>query len=157
VTRPNRIVVPVRIAGALLVAAQIAAFAVASRGERRLLASRRSIQAISPGQVRGVGVIRSRIPVVEPLLYVTNKRGSWLPRLWERALCPQPVAILTAGPKLADRVADLRQSLGIRWALAAGSPPPDPGFAWHVRLPPLPGPPQEFWFGELESHGRPRR
>jgi hypothetical protein len=138
-----------RLAGLALVAAQLAAFVPALYGERELFLRRHGARSITAEQARDIRVIRSWIPDAEPLLYVSNSENRWLPRLWERALSPQRVAIVVSTDDAVKRVAFLRKRLRIRWALSAGSPPPDPGFVWHVRLSPIPGFPQEYWFGKL--------
>jgi len=137
------------LAVAAAIVLQLAAVAPTVMQEIRLRL-RSPVAWIIPAEMqRDVREIRNRIPDVEPILYVGDPRNRWLPRLWERALSPQPVVIVESDPRLPGRVARFRKRLAVRWALSAGSPPVDPGFAWQVRFAPIPGFAPEYRFGRL--------
>jgi hypothetical protein len=65
-------------------------------------------------------------------------------------LSPQRVAIVFASDFPAAAVS-LRRRMHIHWAISAGNPPEDPGFAWYRGLAPIPGSPTQYWFGKLSD------
>lgn len=134
----------------VLVAAQIAAAATGIRKSASAAIRKHPSPVIPAAQSRDIRFIRGWIPDDEPLLYLSEGSDRWTPRTWERALSPEPVAfVLTRDfPRAA---AELRRRMRIRWAISAGTPPADPGFAWHWRLAPLPGAPTQYWFGRLSD------
>jgi hypothetical protein len=137
-------------AAALLVAAQIAAAVIGIRAAASLTFRSRAIPVIPAAQRRDIRFIHRWIPDDEPLLFLSDGSDPWTPRTWERALSPEPVAfLLTTEPPRATTV--LRRRFHIRWAISAGTPPPDPGFAWHRRLAPIPGSSTQYWFGRLSD------
>lgn len=108
-----------------------------------------------------VASLRGRIPPGESLFYVGNRQppDPWFSRLWQRAFYPTRVVIFDAekNPDVSDlppqpRPAELerlRKSYAIRYAISAGNPPLDPGFASREELAPIPYYPYAIWFGEL--------
>jgi hypothetical protein len=134
----------------VLVAAQIVAAAVGIRKTAPAAFQKHPSPVISAAQRRDIRFIRGWIPDDEPLLFVSDDSDRWAPRLWERALSPEPVVFVL--PRDFPRgAAKLRRRFRIRWAISAGTPPPDPGFAWYWRLAPLPGAPAQYWFGRLSD------
>jgi hypothetical protein len=139
-----------RAAATLVVAAQIAAAAIGIRESAPAAFENRPFPVIPAAQNRDIRFIRGWIPDDEPLLYLTDGSDSWTPRTWERALSPEPVAFVITRD-FSRTAALLRRRFGIRWAISAGTPPADPGFAWHWPLAPLPGGPAQYWFGRLSD------
>ncbi len=140
----------VRPAAAALVAAQIIAAAIGIR-DSGFAAFRKGPHPVIPAALgRDIRFIRGRIPDAEPLLYLCEDSDRWAPRLWERALSPQRVAIVFASDFPAAAIS-LRRRMHIHWAISAGIPPRDPGFAWCRRLAPIPGSSTQYWFGRLSD------
>ena len=83
------------------------------------------------GQVRAV---ESRVPPGAVLLYVAPPSNRWPFLLWRRALYPRNEIVLLESPVQPPDLARLRSKYGIRYAIAAGDPPPDPGYLWSVPL-----------------------
>jgi hypothetical protein len=134
---------------AVLVSAQIAAAAIGIRDSAPAAFQKHPASVIPAAQRRDIRFIRGWIPDDEPLLFLSDGSDRWAPRLWERALSPEPVAFVWTSDF--RREADVLRRFHIRWAISAGTPPADPGFAWHWRLAPLPGSPAQYWFGRLSD------
>lgn len=134
----------------VLVAAQIAATAIAIRDSAPAAYWRHPSPVIPAEQRRDIRFIRGRIPDDEPLLFVSDGSSRWIPRTWERALSPEPVAFVLE-KDLGRTEVILRRRFGIRWAISAGNPPADPGFSGHWQLEPLPGSAAQYWFGRLSD------
>ena len=75
----------------------------------------------------------------EALLVTYPGTHPWYPRVWQRVLYPRTVVLLSREQTSAAKVARMRARYGIRFAVAMGSPPPDPGFARVRDLGPLLG------------------
>jgi hypothetical protein len=101
----------------------------------------------SPPFRRQLEIVTGVVPPGVALLHIFHE--FYLPRCWQRALYPrnplEPVQPPDFGPKSLRRI---RERIGARYAISAGSPPMDPGFRWHRVLDPIPGT-GETWFGEL--------
>jgi hypothetical protein len=82
------------------------------------------------GQVRAV---ESCVPPGAVLLFVEPPSDRWSFLLWRRALYPRNEVVLLETVAPSD-LARLRSKYGIRYAIAAGDPPPDPGYLWSIPL-----------------------
>jgi hypothetical protein len=90
------------------------------------------------------------MPPGAAIFYVMPELEAWKSRMWKRALYPRPVFYVFNARELHGAEYDrVRQKYRIRFALSAGRPPLDPGYAWRTELPKLPGETDETWFGEL--------
>jgi len=85
----------------------------------------------------------------EALLVTYPASHPWYPRVWQRVLYPRTVVLLSRDQTTAANVARLRARYGIRFAVAMGSPPPDPGFARVRDLGPLLSANDRVLFGPL--------
>ncbi|HET7451184.1 MAG TPA: hypothetical protein VFL12_00450 [Thermoanaerobaculia bacterium] len=134
---------------ALLILAQLAASAISIGRAAPAIFQGPPARTVTAKQQRAVRRIRGWIPETEPLLYLSDTNDAWLPRVWERALGPEPVAIVMSARAHPGEVARLRKRFRIRWALSTGAPPLDPGFAWRVPISMDRRTGREYWFGEL--------
>ena len=135
---------------ALLAAAQIVAAAIGIRRSEPAAFQKHPSRVVPAAQRRDIRYIRAWIPDDEPLLFLSDDSDRWAPRLWERALSPEPVAFVFTRDFPRAAVV-LRRRLRIHWAISSGTPPRDPGFAWYRPLAPLPGSPAQYWFGRLSD------
>jgi hypothetical protein len=104
---------------------------------------------VVPRSIRaGIAVLRRHARSGEAILYVTDVPEAWYSRVWHRALYPAPVLLATGSELGGPRIAVLRKSFAVRWAISSGRPARDPGFLWSI---PLPDDPEgrEVLFGEL--------
>ena len=118
-------------------------------------------RAIPPEIEARAGALRGRVPPGESVLYVGSAKppDNWFSRLWQRAFYPtrlvifenekSAVALDLPSPPRPPSLEELRESYGIRYAISAGNPPADPGFASREEIPRIPGYPYTIWFGEL--------
>ena len=93
--------------------------------------------------------VEARLPPGAALIYAPASPEYWHSRLWQRVLYPRNDVILVQPPVPPGRLAELRAKYGVRFALAAGDPPADPGFLWKVDIGRAPGT-GDAWFGELK-------
>ncbi|HKF45277.1 MAG TPA: hypothetical protein VKG01_19450 [Thermoanaerobaculia bacterium] len=144
----------------------LAALGVGARGfasDARLAFGSAPSHAIPPEIQSRAAALRARIPPRESVLYVGNANppDAWFSRLWQRAFYPTRLVIFERekSPVVLDlpadlprppKLEDLRKAYGIRYAISAGNPPLDPGFASREEIPPVPGYPYAIWFGELK-------
>ena len=85
----------------------------------------------------------------EALLVTYPGPNPWYARMWQRVLYPRTVVLLSRNQTSAANIARLRARYGIRFAVAMGSPPPDPGFVRVRDLGPLLGADDRVLFGTL--------
>jgi hypothetical protein len=108
--------------------------------------------AFPPGMSRSCEKIRAAAPEGAPIFYVHADSDKWLSGLWQRALYPQHVYVVVSADGSLDPAArEVRSRFAVGYALAAGNPPPDPGFEWKLSLPALPGYPPVYEFGKLRA------
>lgn len=143
---------PVFVAAAgVLLATSLATGVPAIVKEIRIVFRNAPLRMISPELGSVVRSINERMPPQVPLLYFDSKGEYWNSRLWQKAFSPRRVFLLyhdAWGPTWPSADA-LDRTFSTRWALSAGNPPEDPGFAWHTVLPRIPGSQLETWFGVL--------
>ncbi len=93
--------------------------------------------------------VRASLPPDAALLLVATTDDAWHARLWQRAPYPDHTVIVRYEPLRPQELRRFRDQYAIRYALALGVPPPDPGFRSHEDLGTLAGLPSRVWFGEL--------
>ena len=104
----------------------------------------------TPGDRRQIEAVRASVPPGTSLLLVANSDDAWHARLWQRGLYPERALIVRYVPLDSSELRRFRTQYAIRFAIALGDPPPDPGFRWRKDLGTLPGRGSHLWFGELE-------
>jgi hypothetical protein len=93
------------------------------------------------GHLQQVKVFRNKVPPGSTVFYLEDKPEGWQFGLWQRSLYPDYVVIRVFEANQIHNSAyeALRRGKSIRYALSAGSPPPDPGFISKFTLPAYPG------------------
>lgn len=103
--------------------------------------------------------IRRLAPPGTRFIWINRVPDQWFPKIWQRLLYPDPMFIIQGESALAKDFDELRHEYVVRHVFSSGSPPIDPGYAWHVRMTAPPGSLDELWFGELPGsveNGAPR-
>jgi hypothetical protein len=132
----------------ILVAAAALLAAFRAVRERAWLFEAPPLRVYSPAFLDRVRAVEARVPPGEILLFAGTSPNDWNFVLWSRALYPRNDVVALDFPPTARRQAELREKYGARFAIAAGSPAPDPGYLWSVDLGPTPHA-EETRFGEL--------
>jgi len=105
--------------------------------------------ALPPEMSRNVAAIRSRMPDRSVIFYIQDPPDYWLSGLWQAALFPSRVVVVSGvGDLRSGRFAGLLAE-GPRFAISAGRPPSDPGLRWSIPLSSLSGFSPSYEFGEL--------
>jgi hypothetical protein len=141
--------IALRLIGALILVASLAT-GLTAIGRDFSAAYRSSPSVFAPEDRRQFQYVRERLPAGDPLLIFATKADRWHTCLWQRALYPRNPAIVRyrdkrASASLGDEVRRFR----IRYAVAFGNPPPDPGFGRFEELGALPGTYGRVRFGPL--------
>ena len=96
-----------------------------------------------------MSAVRAATPPGSAILVAFGRDAQWTSLLWQRGLYPERDVIVRGEPISATAIADARRRWRFTHAVAIGDPPPDPGFAAHRDLGPIPGLPGRVRFGEL--------
>jgi hypothetical protein len=142
-----RFLLVARTASILVALAAVVSGALAFRNEiPRATSPAESV--FSPAFREQLRIVENRVPAGAPVLHISAQPEPWFSRLWQRGLYPRnPIIVIQ--PWDYPRLAELRTKYATRFAVSAGKPPLDPGFAWKVDLGAVPGLPGATWFGEL--------
>ena len=130
---PGRAGSPLR-AFSILVAAAALLTGIKAIRDRAYLFGAPPLRVFSKEFLGQVRALEARVPPGSVLLYVEPPSGHWSFLLWRRALFPRNEVILLESPLDRADVARLRSTYGIRYAIAVGDVPPDPGFLWSLDL-----------------------
>jgi len=146
---PHALRIGLRLAGALVLAASLAAGLTAIARDLAQ-APRSAPSAFSAEDLRQFRYVRERLADGEALLILATKVDRWHTCLWQRALYPRNPAIVRykntpASPQIEE---DLRR-FRIRAAVAFGNPPPDPGFRAFEEIGGIPASGSRVRFGPL--------
>ncbi len=107
------------------------------------------LTAVPPRVAVQIAIVEKFLQPGEALLVTYPGPSPWYPRMWQRVLYPRTVILLTRDHTSAPNIARIRARYGIRFAVAMGSPPPDPGFARMQDLGSLLGENDPVLFGPL--------
>ncbi len=97
-------------------------------------------QIVPEGHDVQVQIVKRHVPQGETLFYFMDKPEAWQFGLWQRSLFPGYVLIPVreSAQIHSEMVRVLEARHHVRYALAAGSPPPNLSFSWKVPLPEYP-------------------
>jgi hypothetical protein len=96
-----------------------------------------------------IAVINSVVPDGAPVFFIKEGSDLWLPRVWQRALHPHPVFLITSREQLqSPEYSRFKKEYSIRHAVSAGAPPIDPSFVRSRNIEP-PGTAETLLVGEL--------
>ena len=92
------------------------------------------------GHLQQVNIVKSLLPK-GAVFYIMDQPEYWQAGLWRRSLYPDNPVIQVFDPSQihTPQMEGARHKFHISYALAAGNPPPDPGFEWKIELPAFPG------------------
>ena len=118
----------------ILVAAAALLTGIKAMRDRAFLFGGPPLRTLSDEFLNQVRVVEARVPPGAVLLYVEPHSGHWSFLLWRRVLFPRNEVVMLESPLNPSDVARLRSKYGIRYAIAAGDPAPDPGYLWSIDL-----------------------
>lgn len=89
-------------------------------------------EIVPQGHQEQVRFMKTVVPVGSTVFYILDQSEAWQVGLWQRSLYPDYLVIPVHGLAELDTVPfrQLRAEKGVVFSLAAGNPPPDPGFQW---------------------------
>jgi hypothetical protein len=96
-----------------------------------------------------VAAINAVVPEGAPVFFIQNDPDLWIPRLWQRALHPRAVFVISSAEQVKDPwYLKVKQKHSIRYAISWGTPPIDPSFIHSTKIG-LPGAEDTMVVGEL--------
>ena len=111
-----------------------------TRADLTLIFRNAPLHIVPPGHVLQVRIFESMVPRGSTVFYITDKPEAWQLGLWQRSLYPDYVVIPVGSSAQFDTPAyrSARARYLVRYAIAAGNPPPAVRFDWETELPTYP-------------------